>query len=69
VANHQVPSSFDDYPNTAFVNVAVAAGILGVSVATIWRMIGRQELKSQKISLRSTRIQVGEIRRLAGRVE
>ncbi len=56
---------FDALPDAAHVPATTAGTILGVSQATIWRMVKAGRLTARKIGLRSTRFSVGEIRKLA----
>lgn len=56
--------SFDVLPDTAHVPAKTTASILGVSQATVWRMVRAGKLNAKKIGERSTRFSVGEIRKL-----
>lgn len=56
--------TFDVQPDTAHVPVKTVASILGVSQATVWRMVKAGKLTAKKIGERSTRFSVGEIRKL-----
>jgi predicted DNA-binding transcriptional regulator AlpA len=54
---------FDALPASAFVQVDTVAGLMGVSRATVWRMVQRGQLPTpKKLSERATRWNVGELR-------
>lgn len=56
-------SQFDSLPASAYVQVQTVAGLVGVSRATIWRMVQRGQLpQPKKLSDRATRWNVGELR-------
>ena len=56
-------SRFDLLPASAHVRVDTVAGLVGVSRATVWRMVQRGQLPSpKKLSERATRWNVGELR-------
>jgi len=54
----------DLYPNSAMVRLPVVKGLLGVSGATVWRMVKANKLKAYKITERTTTFSLGEIRAL-----
>ena len=57
-------TNFDQLPDSARVDVKVVATILGVSVATVWRMVERKELAEPKrLGKRCTRWTCGDIRK------
>jgi predicted DNA-binding transcriptional regulator AlpA len=62
-----VPESlkqFDSLPDSAHVQARTVAAVLGLSEATIWRMVKRGKLPApKKVSERATRWNVGELRR------
>lgn len=56
-------SQFDLLPASAFVQVRTVARLVGVSHATVWRMVQRGQLPApKKLSERATRWNVGELR-------
>ena len=55
---------FDSLPNSQHVRLPVVKALLGVSSATIWRMVKAGKLKSYKITERTTTFSVREIRAL-----
>lgn len=61
---HGAPlSQFDSLPGSAFVQIQTVAGLVGVSRATVWRMVQRGQLPApKKLSDRATRWNVGELR-------
>lgn len=54
----------DSYPNIAMVRLPVVKGLLGVSSATVWRMVKANRLKAYKLTERTTTFNLGEIRAL-----
>lgn len=54
----------DSYPNSAMVRLPVVKGLLGISGATIWRMVKANKLRAYKITDRTTTFNLGEIRAL-----
>jgi predicted DNA-binding transcriptional regulator AlpA len=62
-----VPQSlnqFDALPDSAHVQARTVAALVGVSEATVWRMVKRGTLPTpKKFSERATRWNVGELRR------
>ena len=55
---------FDQLPNSQQVRLPVVKALLGVSSATIWRMVKANKLKPHKITERTTTFNVGELRTL-----
>lgn len=61
---------FDQLPNSQQVRLPVVKTILGVSSATVWRMVKAKQLKAHKFTKRTTTFNVGELRALlASKVE
>ena len=54
----------DSYPNSAQVRLPVVKGLLGVSSATVWRLVKKGKLKTYKLTERTTTFNMGEIRAL-----
>lgn len=54
----------DVMPNSAQVRLPVVKGLLGISSATIWRMVKAGKLKTYKLTERTTTFNMGEIREL-----
>lgn len=55
---------FDQLPNSQHVRLSVVKSLLGVSSATIWRMVKAKKLKAHKFTERTTTFNVGELRTL-----
>ena len=55
---------FDFLPNSQQVRLPVVKALLGVSSATIWRMVKANKIKTHKITERTTTFNVGELRAL-----
>ena len=55
---------FDQLPNSQPVRLPVVKALLGVSSATVWLMVKAKQIKSHKITERTTSFNVGEIRAL-----
>lgn len=55
---------FDQAPNSQQVRLPVVKALLGVSSATIWRMVKAKQLKTHKLTERTTTFNVGELRAL-----
>lgn len=61
---HPMLSAFDDLPESAFVSLCVVCALFGCSPATIWRRVRTGQLVTpHRIGLRTTRWQVGDLRR------
>jgi predicted DNA-binding transcriptional regulator AlpA len=54
----------DSYPNSAMVRLPVVKGLLGVSGATVWRMVKANKLRAYRLTERTTTFNLGEIRAL-----
>lgn len=54
--------NFDSLPSSGFVRPSVARALMGVSNATLWRLIHAQKLKTYKHTPRTTSINVQELR-------
>lgn len=57
-------SQFDHLPNSQQVRLPVVKAILGVSSATVWRMVKAKKLKAHKLTERTTTFNVGDLRAL-----
>ena len=53
---------FNSYPDSAMVRPQVAHKILGVSIATLWRLIRDNKLKAHHLTERTTAITAGDLR-------
>ncbi len=54
----------DFLPNIAMVRLPLVKCLLGVSGATVWRMVKAGKLKTYKLTERTTTFNMGEIRSL-----
>ena len=54
--------NFDSLPSSGFVRLSVAKALIGVSNATLWRLIRAQKLRTYKHTPRTTSINVQELR-------
>lgn len=54
--------NFDLFPDSAYIRLPVVKALLGVSSATIWRMVKAKRLKTHKLTPRTTTFNVGELR-------
>ncbi len=54
----------DSYPNSAQVRLPVVKGLLGISGATVWRMVKAGKLRTYKFTERTTTFNMGEVRAL-----
>lgn len=55
---------FDQLPDSAHVRLPVVKVLLGVSTATIWRLVKNQQLRTYKLTERTTTFNVGELKKL-----
>ena len=55
---------FDQLPSSQQIRLPVVKAILGVSSATVWRMVKAKQLKTYKLTERTTTFNVGELRAL-----
>ena len=55
---------FDQLPNSQQIRLPVVKALLGVSSATVWRMVKSKQLKAHKLTERTTTFNVGELRAL-----
>lgn len=56
--------TFDSLPDAAHVPAKTVAAIIGMSEASVWRMVKAGRLTAKKTGERATRFNVGEIRKL-----
>jgi len=55
---------FDHLPNSQQVRLPVVKALLGVSSATVWRMVKAGKLTAHRLTERTTTFNVGELRSL-----
>lgn len=55
-------ANFDQLPDSALIRPQIVKQILGVSIATVWRLISAKKLKSVKLTQRTRAIRAGDLR-------
>lgn len=55
-------AQFDQLSDSAMIRPKHGAQFLGVSIATLWRLIKHGHIKTIKLTERTTAIKVGELR-------
>lgn len=53
---------FNSYPDSAMIRPQVAKDLLGISIATLWRLIRQNKLKAHRLTERTTAITAGDLR-------
>lgn len=53
---------FDNYPDSAFIRPHIAKILLGVSIATFWRLARSGQIKTYKLTERTTTVRVSDLR-------
>ena len=62
--------NFVHLPDSSMMRPQPSAQLLGVSMATLWRLIKKGKLKTKKLTERTTTIRVGDLRSfMSGKVE
>ena len=64
-------ANFDQLPDTAHIRPKPCAQLMGVSIATFWRLVSSGKLKTHKLTERTTTVKAGDLRAFmaAGKVE
>lgn len=57
-----VLTQFDALPDSAHIRPQTAKILLGVSIATFWRLVASGKLKTHKLTERTTTVRVGDLR-------
>jgi len=57
-----IVSNFDSMSDDSYIRPRDCALLIQVSIATFWRIVARGELKTYKLTERTTTIKVGELR-------
>lgn len=52
----------DHLPDSAHLRPKVCAQLMGVSIATFWRLVSSGKLKTYKLTERTTTVKVGDLR-------
>jgi len=63
--NNLIPEAvkqFDSYPDGAFLRPQTARILLGVSIATFWRLVSSHQLRTYKLTERTTTVKVSDLR-------
>ena len=55
-------AQFDQLPDSAHLRPKVCAQILGISIASYWRLISSGKLKAYRLTTRTTSTRVGDLR-------
>ena len=55
-------SQFSNYPNEAQLRLPTVKALLGISSASVWRLVAAKKLKTYKLTPRTTTFNCGEIR-------
>lgn len=67
--NHSV-SQADQLPDSAHLRPKTCAQLMGVSLATFWRLVKGGKLKTHKLTERTTTVKAGDLRAfMAGNAE
>lgn len=56
--------NFDSLPDSGYIRLPILRALLGVSSATVWRMVQAQKIKAYKLTARTTAFKVREVRAL-----
>lgn len=54
--------NFDQLPDKAHVRVNACAQLMGISIATFWRLVSSGKLKTHKLTERTTTVTAGDLR-------
>lgn len=52
----------DNLPNSLHLRPKVCAQLMGVSIATFWRLVKSGEIKTHKLTERTTSVKLAELR-------
>ena len=53
---------FDNYPDSAFIRPQIAKTLIGVSISTFWRLAKSGQIKTHKLTERTTTVKVSDLR-------
>jgi len=62
-----IVSQFDALPDSAHIRPQTAKIILGVSIATFWRIVASGKIKTYKLTERTTTVRAGDLRAFIAR--
>lgn len=54
--------NFDLLPNSAQIRIPIVKGMLGISSASVWRLVAAKKLVAYRLTARTTTFNVGELR-------
>lgn len=57
-----VVANFAEMSDDSFIRPKDCALLIRISIATFWRIVARGELKTQKLTERTTTVRVGDLR-------
>jgi predicted DNA-binding protein (UPF0251 family) len=52
----------DHLPDSAHLRPKACAQLMGISIATFWRLVKQQKLKTHKLTERTTTVRAGDLR-------
>lgn len=55
-------ANFDQLPDSAMIRPKTTAQLLGVSLATFWRLASSGKLRTYKLTERTTSVKAGDLR-------
>jgi predicted DNA-binding protein (UPF0251 family) len=55
-------ATFDQLPDNAHIRPKPCAQLLGVSIATFWRLVKNGQIKTHKLTERTTTVKAGDLR-------
>jgi predicted DNA-binding protein (UPF0251 family) len=60
---------YDQFPDSAHLRPKLCTQIMGVSIATFWRLVSSGQIKTHKLTERTTSVKAGDLRAfMAGKV-
>ncbi len=61
-------TNFDQVPDGAFIRPKTSALLLGISIATFWRLAKNGAIKTHKLTERTTTVKAGDLRAFMAKV-
>lgn len=55
-------ANFDQLPDNSYMRPNATAELLGISIATFWRLVKSGQLKTHKFTQRTTTVKVSDLR-------
>ncbi len=55
-------ANFDQLPDNAYIRPKQCAQLLGISIATFWRLVSKGRLVTHRLTERTTTVRVADIR-------